>query len=1152
MPYTSTLEGKTVSGLIPLSGCRLIKRAAWLAVAVLFSLSVAAAETGPHGLRLVELRGTGVKPLVGLTGATARDLAVADRLLVGLRRSASTAAAAASSINGVRGTVSRKLGTGRIVVVDLPANSDILAVAEELSKQPGIEFAEPDRLVHTTVVPSDPEYGNQPHLPKIQCPTGWDIGTGSPNVVIAVIDSGIDTDHPDLASRLWTNPNEIPGNGIDDDNNGYVDDVHGWNAYDWNGNIEAIPDGIDDNHDGKPDEQVNHGTLVAGLAAAAANGFGTVGVTWQASIMPVKVFDDDGDTLVSTVVDGMYYASQNGAHIMNLSIGAHYEQAFTDPIVDLWNRGGLTVSAGGNEGDEITDDQYTWTSPACNNGPDPLVDNMNLGVGGLTLVDTKASWSNIDGSTDGNFVEVFAPGVNLYGSGVYYPSVPKFSTYYTTNSGTSFSAPLVTGLAALLKAQDMSRTGADLLDIIRNSCDDIDWRNIGYAGKLGSGRINVARAMGAQVAVAAPGNLRAFDTPGDQGGSITLTWSKSVDDGGGSNTVTGYAISRADGALPAQTSGVQVQAGTWEEIATVPKGTTQFVDTPVSDGKAYFYRVAAIAPDSRSESEAVGPVFAYDDSAPPRVDTLHAYDRPVDDGGAIELDWTAYQGTGDLAQFHVYCDNRPFNSVYQMTPVATLDYPEARSYTHVGTTDGVDYYYAVVAVDGLGNMRKDVLSVGPIQSFANGPVTFAAGLHMLGTQAVPADKHPATLFGLARSALHYARYRPGLNQYIIYNGDPLDDFLKLELGRGFWIKFDSETTFVPDGATAPAGSFTADVAVGWNQLANPFFGPIDFDASSVTYNGNTMDMASADTLGIMAGYAWAYNRDTDDYRVLHPLLGAGTTVATWQGMWVLGEKPCTLTMNRATGAASANRSEVAAAADEWPLQIIARGAGSVDASNYCGVSSAPSGIQSPPRAGEGVELYFPGAGGSSGSARCATAFNRVAAGEMSWRLNVAWTRAQDSITLSWPDLSRVPRDYSLTLEDLDTGKKLSMRHQTGYTMQARSDSGVRHLAINASKTVSGAVRITSMSAQPTAGGAQVAFTLSKDAACDVEVMNIAGRPIRAVESANIRSAGTNVAAWDGRNYSGSKAPPGQYLVRITAQSEDGTKTSALRSVRIQH
>jgi len=175
-----------------------------------------------------------------------------------------------------------------MIVVDLPPHSDLTAAAAEFAACPEVEFAVPDTFVYPAVVPNDPKYNQQYHLPLIDAPQAWAVTVGSTSVVIAVIDSGCDLDHPDLAAKIWTNPGEIPGNAVDDDSNGFIDDVHGWDFVHNDNDPTPQPDGIDDDSNGDTDEQVSHGTLAAGIAAAVTNdGWGAAGVDWSARILPI-------------------------------------------------------------------------------------------------------------------------------------------------------------------------------------------------------------------------------------------------------------------------------------------------------------------------------------------------------------------------------------------------------------------------------------------------------------------------------------------------------------------------------------------------------------------------------------------------------------------------------------------------------------------------------------------------------------------------------------------------------------------------------------------------------------------------------------------------------------------------------------------------
>src|SRR5574341_1054009 len=157
----------------------------------------------------------------------------------------------------------------------LPPDADILRAVEALRANPAVAYAEPDYIAHVVATPDDTLYAGQWGLTQINAPAAWDVVTGTTSVVIAVIDSGLDTTHPDLAGQLWVNPGEIAGNGVDDDNDGYVDDVNGANIYAHNTDLA---------------DSTGHGTEVAGVIAVATNnGAGIAGVCWQCRLMVVKV-----------------------------------------------------------------------------------------------------------------------------------------------------------------------------------------------------------------------------------------------------------------------------------------------------------------------------------------------------------------------------------------------------------------------------------------------------------------------------------------------------------------------------------------------------------------------------------------------------------------------------------------------------------------------------------------------------------------------------------------------------------------------------------------------------------------------------------------------------------------------------------------------
>lgn len=1058
--------------------------------------------------------------------------AVPDRLLVGLRQMSSTAAATSVSARA-GGTVRHTLSRGRLLVIDLPPGSDLQAAAARAQMDPAVAYVEPDWIIYPALVPNDPKYPNQFHLPIIHAPQAWDVTTGAGTVIIASVDTGVDLDHPDLAARIWTNPGEIAANGRDDDGNGFVDDVNGWDFQNNTNNPNPEPDGNDDDFNGDADDQVNHGTLVAGLAAAVGNnGFGTAGVTWGARIMPIQVFPDDGGASVSQVIEGIEYAIDNGADIINLSVGGSYAESFTAVLADAYNAGILVVAAAGNGGRQLTDSRSSWESPVCNDGAN-LGDNHVFGVGATDRNDVRASFSNYDGSTARNYVEAMAPGEGLYGIGYYDPGFAKFSTYFTTNSGTSFAVPLVSGLAALLLGRNPNMTPAALMATIRESCDDIDAINPGFAGKLGGGRINCARALGQELPPRPARELTAADTPDDSGGSIALDWLLSLDDGQGSDSVTEYVIRRRQGT-----------SGTFALIARVPAGTTHYADTTVTDGLNYYYLVRATDGTLYSDSNIAGPVRSVNDGAPALVRGVYAEDRPADSGGAIRVGWDRYSATADFDHFAIYRARSGFTTVSGLQPLAIVRNAAATEYIDATTSDGVDYFYAVTAVDSFGNENKAVTSYGPVQSLVNGPMRIGAGMHLIGVPLVPQDGDPAGFFGVSPANLRLARWSAPVSAYTVYSGVGT---LPLELGRGYWLKLTSALDFVPAGAAAPSGSLSLDLSPGWQQLGNPYFAAMDLGNATVRSGGVTMDLPSADAANVMRQTFWRYDAASNGYTLIAPFLGVGSSaIPAWEGFWARVEKTCTFTLPR-PGIAVASAQQ-AASVDGWFARVSASTASAADRDNLFGVSgelAAMRPLASPPVMAGGVDLYFVEKG-----ERQPLAARFAAAGSVGarWQMRLA-APAGEEVEVFCPDQSAIPSGYAVTLSDPVSGADVNLR--TGrYRTTLREGESARPLELRLTR-FGGALTLSSLTAQPTrAGGAEVVFSLSAPAECTVRVLNIAGRTVRVLERGAARPAGTAQVVWDGRSELGSAVPNGIYLVQVEAAAEDGTRTEAVRTLAV--
>jgi len=342
------------------------------------------------------------------------------------------------------------LGAGGIQLWHVPEGAE-LALIEQLQASPGVEYAELNHRLFALGAPDDPYYSYQWAHIKIQSPAAWDVTTGSASITIAIIDTGIDASHPDLA-----------------------------------GNIVAGYDYVDD--DSVPDDGYGHGTHVAGIAAATGdNSLGVAGMAWQARIMPVRVLDDEGSGWDSDVVQGITWACQHGAKILNLSLGGvDYSQAMQDTINNAHSNGCLVVAAMGNSRAE-----NPTTYPAAN-------DHV-LAVAATNRNDAYAYYSQY-----GAHCDIAAPGGEWgpLSGGVYstMPTGPVFLTEhygYSNNydymQGTSMATPFVSGLAALVWAVYPSFTPDDIQGTIE--CTAVDLGPAGWDPDYGYGRISAQAAV---------------------------------------------------------------------------------------------------------------------------------------------------------------------------------------------------------------------------------------------------------------------------------------------------------------------------------------------------------------------------------------------------------------------------------------------------------------------------------------------------------------------------------------------------------------------------------------------------------------------------------------------------------------------------------
>ena len=333
-----------------------------------------------------------------------------------------------------------------------------------------IEWAEPDFVYEADFVPNDPNAASQYHLSRIAAYTAWDISQGDTSVVIGIVDSGSDLDHPDLAANIKYNYAEIPNDMIDNDGNGYIDDWRGWDF--------AGPNYLSLSEDNDPNivsSYCEHGSHVSGCASQVTdNGVHGAGIGFKCKLLISKHGADNDNTgsgysYVYNTNAGLTYCYQNGAKVMNCSFGGTAPSSYTQLVINnAWANGVITVASAGNEG---------------SNAPRYPASYQNvISVASTTSSDTKSWFSNYHSTVD-----VCAPGSSI------------LSTLYNNNyayfDGTSMSAPITSGTVALIRSNFPSYTPEQVVTRLLTGCDSIYNINPGYVGLLGAGRINAFKSL---------------------------------------------------------------------------------------------------------------------------------------------------------------------------------------------------------------------------------------------------------------------------------------------------------------------------------------------------------------------------------------------------------------------------------------------------------------------------------------------------------------------------------------------------------------------------------------------------------------------------------------------------------------------------------
>jgi thermitase len=497
-----------------------------------------------------------------------------DRLVVAYEDGASSAHRSTAR-DAVDASLVRRLPGLAADVVTVPAGDGADAL-RELRGRSDVRYAERDVLDHVASVPNDPAFGSLWNMTQIGAPQAWDQVTDSSSVIVGVVDSGVSLTHHDLAGQLWHNPGESGGgretNGSDDDGNGYVDDVDGWDFH------FSVND---------PSPNHPHGTHVAGtIGAAGNNGLAVTGVSWHSTIMPVAAIGPDGSGYRSDIALGFAYAADNGARIVNASLtGTGLSDLYRDVMADHPDT--LFVVAAGNDG---SDDDAVPVTPCDEDVPNLIC------VAATGPSDQLADFSNHGRSE----VDVAAPGVDILSL------LPDDAT--GAMSGTSMATPLVTGVAALTLASHPWLSTAQL----RAAVLDGARRLPSLSGLVATGgRLDAPGALAAARDAVAP-TAPAVALPGAGSWSASTPvarWSAATD---GQSGLAGYDVD-VDG----------------RRVGSTAAGVTELALGALSDGQ---HSVVVTARDGAGNRAPSAPqAFGTDRTAPtppaPRSPAAHAVVR---------------------------------------------------------------------------------------------------------------------------------------------------------------------------------------------------------------------------------------------------------------------------------------------------------------------------------------------------------------------------------------------------------------------------------------------------------------------------------------------------------------------------------------------
>jgi subtilisin family serine protease len=512
---------------------------------------------------------------------------------------------------------------------------------EALQRNPNVIYAEPDYTVKAIAAPNDPSYANLWGMRNIKAPTAWDSATGDQNVVVGIIDTGLDRNHPDLKDNIWVNAGEVAGDGKDNDGNGYVDDVYGWDfVY----------------NDNDPSDVHGHGTHTAGtIGARGNNGIGVTGVNWQVKLVGLKFLSDSGSGATSNAVKALQYATKMGITVSNNSWGGGgYSQSLYDAIEASKSVNHLFVAAAGNN---ATNNDTTPHYPSS------YMNNNLIAVASIASGDAISSFSNYGASS----VDIGAPGSGIWST------LPNNT--YASWSGTSMATPHVTGAVALLRGIHPEWSYGQIREAILKTARPI----AALSGKtVTGGTLDLAAAVNYSPDGTPPEAPSGLSATAKSSSQVELIWTDNADD------ETGYHIERS------------VNNGSdFTHIASVAAGVTVYTDSALAASTPYVYRVHAMNLSGDSAFSNTASVTTLPKADLPAIPALSS---PTVSGKTVSLSWSSVTSASgyELGRSNYNTSKKTCNalSVIQSLPAGTLSTTDVRN---KGT-----YCYAVRAFNSAG------------------------------------------------------------------------------------------------------------------------------------------------------------------------------------------------------------------------------------------------------------------------------------------------------------------------------------------------------------------------------------------------------------------------------------------------------------------